>query len=205
MRIKSLILLIISVLLSVSCRSAALQTSDQSFASQASEWKPASFQGIQIGTTTVQDAEKIFGKKRYQGIVTSKNESEVWNEYQVKLFDKWEGKLTMVTNITSDEGVISNAFFYPSKLSKSDAIEFFGRDFMISHYKTDECDDGESAAIIEDKSGDIETIEYRNKGIAIFMDDKDSVNYIEFVSKPIGQKKSKVECKPDGKTNTEKG
>jgi hypothetical protein len=195
MKYKIVLCLVISALSLVSCQSAqsqkavSQQATPQKTPPQKAEWQPASVEGIQIGKTNIKDVGNVFGHKLNQTFFKDGNGAEVWHEYEVKLFNKWDGKLTFVT----EKGVITSAVFTPRNMSKSEAMDFFGNDFVVSHYRIEssEDDDIDSGTVIEDENGDIETIEYRNKGIAVFPDSKNMITDIQFLSQPLWKKSIK--------------
>lgn len=81
---------------------------------------------------------------------------------------------------------------YPKGLSKEDAIKHFGSDYIITRYDFDLClGNEESAPLFESPTGSVTFVEYRQRGIAIAVDDNSKVDHIRYVSEPIGAASSK--------------
>ena len=75
----------------------------------------------------------------------------------------------------------------PTNLSKEQAIAHFGNDYIVIRYAHDDClSNGEAAPLYEAPDGPIFVVEYRQRGIAISLRDKKTVQTISYVKEPIG-------------------
>jgi hypothetical protein len=158
------------------------------------EWRPATYRGLTVGKSTVADMLVILGKPQWSGPPGDQREDdpdpEVWNEYQAG--GDFPGKLTVV--IDKRSRIIQRIDLYPEDISKEQAIKYFGDDFITTRYDFDEClSNGESAPLYESPDGEFVSIEYRDRGIAIAVNEQGKINHISYVDKPIGAPSSK--CK----------
>lgn len=158
------------------------------------EWHAATYRGLTVGKSTSADMLRVFGKPHWSGPpgdqAKSDPDPEVWNEYEDG--GEFPGKLTVV--VDKRRGVILAIDLDPRNLSKKQAIEYFGDDYIVTRYAHDDClGNGESAPVYESPDGPITDIEYRERGIALDIGYGDRVNTISYVKGPIGAESSK--CK----------
>ena len=137
---------------------------------------------------------RVLGKPRWSrtspGEADNESHQEVWNNYDRV------GEFPGITNVVVDRrrGIITKIEFYPERLSKEEALAHFGRGYIITRYDFDRCGgDEESEPIYESPYGPLVSVEYRSRGIAISVGDKDMVTKIRYVSEPIGN--AKPRCK----------
>lgn len=140
---------------------------------------------------------KILGKPNWSGAPGDQPKDdpnpEIWNEYETG--GDFPGKLTVV--VDKRGGIIQRIDLYPQELSEEQAIKHFGEGYVTTRYDFDEClSDGESAPMYESPNGQLVTIEYRSRGIAIALNYQGKVNHINYVSKPIGALSSKCKTQP---------
>ncbi len=161
------------------------------------EWRAATYKGLTIGISTSADMLRVLGKPHWSGSPQGQTEDnpnpEVWNDY--KIGGKLSGKLTVVVDKSS--GTINSIDLYPENLSKEEAIKHFGENYIITRYAFDEClGDEESSPVYESPDGPLISIEYRERGIALSVDEQSTVTRISYVKEPLGTTESK--CKPAG-------
>lgn len=155
-------------------------------------WRPATFRGITVGKSKRVDMLRVFGEPKWSRTTPGEGQEHatIWNHYERI------GELPGLTNVASDSrtGTITRIDFFPVKLSKAQAIAHFGRGYVVTKYAFDPCEpDEDSEPIYESPNGPLVSVEYRARGIAISVGDKDMVTRISYVSEPIGSAKSK--CK----------
>jgi hypothetical protein len=103
----------------------------------------------------------------------------------------------IVVAVDNRTDLILNVNLEPQGWSKEQAIKHFGDDYLVTRYDFDDClGDGESAPLYESPNGSIARIEYRERGIAIAVNDQNNVDYIMYVSEPVGAPSSR--CKKKG-------
>jgi hypothetical protein len=152
-------------------------------------WIPAKYHGIVVGRSSVHEVIKILGRPKSfdreqdTGIPTV--------SYDVA--DPVEGDLA----IYLDHDKVSGMTLYPKQqLPAKEAIRIFGPAFLNVRYERDDClDNGGAAPIYESSTGSIMHIEYRERGLALILSDKNNNNVeaIAFVAKPFGPSHSR--CK----------
>lgn len=180
------ILLIVSLLLSISISSSA---------QPGHQWRPATFRGLTVGKSKLPQMLKAWGQPKWSR--TSKPEAGeeerqvTWTNYE--RVGEFPGPTTVVSDTRS--GVITRINFYPDRLTKEQAIAHFGAGHVITRYAFDYClNEEESEPIYESPTGQLVSVEYRARGIAISIGNKDMVTKISYVSGPIGSVKSR--CHP---------
>ncbi|HYR74276.1 MAG TPA: hypothetical protein VEM96_00405 [Pyrinomonadaceae bacterium] len=176
-------LLILSLLLSSAAFSAP---------QPAPKWRPATLRGITVGKSKLADMVRKWGQPKWSR--TSKpqageEERQVtWTNYE--RVGEFPGPTTVVSD--SRTGVISRINFYPDRLTKEQTIAHFGAGYIVTRYAFDSClDEEESEPIYESPTGQLVSVEYRARGIAIAVGNKDMVTKISYVSEPIGSTKSR--------------
>jgi len=92
------------------------------------------------------------------------------------------GKLSVLF----DRDIISEMRLSPKEpYTRSSVVNILGRDYIVVHYSTDDClGEGGAAPMYENPNGDIESLEYRARGIAIDLHNED-VGQISFVKGPL--------------------
>jgi hypothetical protein len=160
------------------------------------EWGAANYQGLVIGKATRADMLRVLGAPQDSGPPGDQSAdvpaSEEWNEYETS--GELPGKLTVV--VDKHSGLILGIDLYPENLSREAAIKQLGDDYVVTRYDFDSClskNDGESAPLYESPNGQIEVLEYRQRGIAVGVNYQGKVDQIQYVSKPIGSTSSR--CK----------
>lgn len=162
------------------------------------DWKIATFQGLTLGSSVKADVLKHFGPPDWEGLPEGSKKtdmsSEWWMDFDSVTEMNHHGKLSVALNKKS---VVVRVTFYPLNMNKSALIDNLGKDFIVTRYSFEPCDEkfGGSARIYESKNGQLEFIEYRSKGIAITLGgaQDEKVISIQYVSVPIGSKIS--QCK----------
>lgn len=157
-----------------------------------STWRPATYRGLVVGKSRRGDMLRVLGKPDWSGPPGDQRNDdsnpEEWNEYHKG--GEFRGKLTVIVHQRT--GRILRIDLYPEKLGKEAAIKHFGGHFTVTRYDFDEClSDGESAPMYESPNGQFLSIEYRDRGIALAIDQPNEVHYISYVKGPIGARSSK--------------
>jgi hypothetical protein len=159
------------------------------------QWRPATYRGIAVGKTKLNDMLRAWGKPKWSR--TSRPEAEedsrqvTWTNYDGA--GEFPGPTTVVSDTKS--GVVIRINFYPDRLTKAQAIAHFGSAYLVTRYAFDSClDEEDSEPIYESPTGPLVSVEYRARGIAISVGYKDLVTKISYVSGPIGSSKSR--CNP---------
>lgn len=103
------------------------------------------------------------------------------------------GELTIMIN--RKNGKISMLSMAPKNLSLKEAINLFGKGYKVTNYDYDDCvKDPKADALYESPTGFLQYIEYRDRGIALLLDERrDKIALIDYVSNPIGTPKPR--CK----------
>lgn len=156
------------------------------------EWHVATYQGLKMGESTRADAVRSLGKPQRKDAPAdqAKNDPNPEEWYIYENLREFPGTATVF--IDKKSGVITGIELYPTNLTKQAAIKHFGDDYIVTRYNFDECQGGEeSAPLYESPKGEIEMIEYRDRGIAIAYNYRNEVDHISYVSKPIGAAASK--------------
>ena len=159
------------------------------------QWRPATYRGITLGKSKLPDMLRSWGKPKWSR--TSKPESDeedrqvVWTNYERA--GEFPGPTTVVSDKRS--GRVTRIILYPDRLTRAQAIAHFGSGYVVTRYAFDSCrDEEDDEPIYESPMGPQVSVEYRARGIAISVGDKDMVTKISYVSGPIGSPKSR--CSP---------
>lgn len=148
-----------------------------------SEWQAAVVKGLTIGRSTREEMVRAFGAPKWS---ESFNEENVdWIHYDGG--GEVPGELVFI--VDQKTGVIRTLTLSPTKLTRTDAIKHFGDNYKVSRYQF--CkgfEEEDSAPIYESPTGGLVYLEYRTKGIALAIRYNDEVEYIAYVSDPIGSK-----------------
>ena len=150
-------------------------------------WHSATYRGLRVGKSRRADMLRVLGKPKWSrtspGESDAEEHRELWNNYD------HAGEFLGITNVVVDSrrGIITKIEFYPTRLSKEEAILHFGRSYIITRYDFDRCGgDEESEPIYESPNGPLVSVEYRSRGIAISVGYQDLVTKISYVNGPIG-------------------
>lgn len=155
-------------------------------------WQPASYQGLIIGKSTQADMLRILGKPHWSGAPAEQEKNdpnpEVWNDYRKAA--EFSGTLTVMVDQKSN--VISGIDLYPENLTKDDAINYFGGNYILTRYDFEKClGNDESGPMFESKSGAVIYIEYRERGIAVNINESGKVNHISYLKEALGTASSR--------------
>jgi len=158
-------------------------------------WRPGTYLGLIVGKSTRADVLRVLGEpKRIDkppDQTSNAQDPEVWYVYDNR--GEIAGSLTVV--IDKRTNVVLRIDLSPENLSKDEAVKHFGPHYILTRYNFDEClGSEESAPLYESANGALLEIEYRQRGIALSINENGKVNTISYVSKPIGAAESK--CNP---------
>jgi len=164
----------------------AQASTSQKTSAQSSKrkWAPAVYRGLVVGKSSKADALKVLGKPDWIG-----KESETLTPMMnFTVSEPVAGTLSVLF----DRDVVSEMSLSPKEhYTKSSIVKVFGPDYVIVHYSADDClAEGGTAPMYENPNGDIESLEYRPRGIAIGLR-YDDVEEISFVKGPLAPMHSK--------------
>jgi hypothetical protein len=156
------------------------------------QWRPATLRGITVGKSKFADMTRKWGKPKWSRnskLEAGDEERQVtWTNYESA--GEFPGPTTVVSDTRS--GIITRINFYPDRLTKEQAVAHFGGGYIVTRYAFDYClNEEESEAIYESPTGAVVVVEYRKRGIAIALGQKDMVTKISYVDGPIGPAKSR--------------
>ena len=166
------------------------------------KWAPGVYRGLVVGKSSQADALRVLGKPEWTG-----KESETRTPMMgFTVSEPVAGTLSVLL----DHGIIGEIRLSPKEpYSKNSIVKVLGPDYIIVHYSTDDClgEGGSEPKIYENPDGDIESLEYRPRGIAVWFARVDEVGEIIFVEGPLGSiyshcpktKKTRPTVKPASK------
>ena len=155
------------------------------------EWNVAIYRGLTMGGSTEGDMIRLLGQPElWELFDEDEPQPESWFHYESG--GDFPGEL--VINIDRRKKVILRMILHPKDLSVKEAVKRFGGDYVITRYEFCEgFEERDSAPLYEHPTGQFRYIEYRKRGMALAYDNNDKVNFIVYVSEPIGSRSS--ECK----------
>jgi hypothetical protein len=142
-------------------------------------WTPAVYHGLVVGKSTRGQVLKVLGKPTSTG-----NVADTYTPYLgYEVSDPVPGTLMVVI----PDRIVTEIYLYPKqRLTRQEAIDKFGLDYQIVRYSADDClDEGGTVPMYENPEGDVEQIEYRQRGLALSVHGAE-VDTIMFVAKPFG-------------------
>jgi hypothetical protein len=154
------------------------------------QWRPATYRGVTVGKTRLNDMLRVWGKPKWSRISRREEDERqvTWTNYERA--GEFPGPTTVVSDTRS--GVVTRINFYPDRLTKEQAIAHFGSGYLVTRYAFDSClDEEDEEPIYESPTGPVVSLEYRARGIAISIGFKDLVTKISYVGGPIGSTKSR--------------
>ena len=161
------------------------------------EWRAGTYLGLTAGKSTRVDVLRVLGEPKRMDTPADQTPEEpnpeVWYVYDRG--GEFAGDLTIVIDKRRD--IVLRIDLNPVDLSKEE-VKHFGQDYILTRYDFDDClGNEESAPVYESANGSLREVEYRQRGIAISVDDNGKVNTISYVSKPIGAQQSR--CGPSSR------
>lgn len=164
------------------------------------QWKAATYRGITIGKSTAKNIFQKWGKPKRSGHLEGDNpKNPKFRRYDYDAQNEFTGKIRVLVEAKTSK--VASITISPDELSMIQAIVLFGKDYIETQYKFCTCDLADAAPIFESPDGNLLYIEYRSRGIAMFVGNQERITSIKFVDKPIGFTSSKecekiLECKP---------
>ena len=164
-------------------------------------WQVGIYRGLIMGTSSLDDLKRILGEPSAIADLKSVGIPDEW-AYHYDLQEDIKGNIVVYIN-KSTKTVISIEI-NPDSMTKEEVLNYFGDGYVNTTYSFDYClyPNSDSAPMYEDPNGEDNFIEYRDKGVAILLYDTkdkyyDTVQYIEYLSEPLGSPVSK--CTTDSK------
>jgi hypothetical protein len=154
----------------------------------AESWKSAVIEGLRVGDATRAEVLEKFGDPSrieiYPETQTGGSPIE-WLIYDKPIDRRFHGHATVW--IDGQTGTVTRVTITPEGLSRARLIEELGPEFQMTRYRfCEELGDWESAPIIEDPSGSLEFMEYRQLGISVQFNWRGDVQQLRFLSSGIG-------------------
>src|SRR2546430_17686844 len=131
------------------------------------QWRPATYRGVTVGKSMVAEMLRAWGKPKWSR--TSRREADeesqvTWTNYE--RVGEFPGPTTVVSDTKT--GVVTRINFYPDRLTKEQAIAYFGSDYITTRYARDSClDDEDSEPSYGSPIGPLVIAEYPSRGISI--------------------------------------
>lgn len=189
------------MLITVACQPSAAQDQQQrrielKQASQrheraTREWRAATYRGLALGKSVRAEMLSVFGEPE-QSVPYDEDKPNPGTLYFYKAEGEIKGDIAIAVDKRTD--VILNVELRPETLSKEKAIKHFGDNYLVTRYSFDSCledEEADSAPLYESPGGPIIRLEYRERGIAVAVDEDDNVLHISYVSEPVGAPSSK--------------
>jgi hypothetical protein len=159
-------------------------------------WSAGVYRGLIIGTSTRADMLRVLGKPLSSGPTEGQGPPKpiIWNDYGMI---KGEISGQLAVEVDSRTNRIVTISISPEKMSKEEAIKYFGNDYVLIDYEfcPGQSLDADVGLVYENPRGtEIDYLEYRSRGIAIHLDYQGNVNGIYYLDKPLGLA-SKADCK----------
>jgi hypothetical protein len=174
-----------------------LKQSSQRHGRSTREWQVATYRGLTLGRSVRAEMLSVLGEPE-QSVPFDEDKPNPGTLYFYKATGEIKGDIAVAVDKRTD--VILNVELRPGKLSKEEAIKHFGDNFLVTRYNFDSCledEEADSAPLYESPGGPIINLEYRERGIAVAVDEDDNVLHISYISEPVGAPSSK--CQRFGK------
>lgn len=150
--------------------------SDRAPADSTRGWRPATFQGLRVGTSTESEMLQRLGTPLHRTRVHWTDTVVVWS-YEFARGGEFPGRV--VVDVDTATGVVVGVLTEPERLSVSEAVRQLGPSSRRMRYAYDEClADAESVPLYESADGPVEYLEYRSRGIAVRVEKGDSVSVV---------------------------
>jgi hypothetical protein len=167
------------------------------------QWQSGTYRGITVGKSTAAELLRKWGKPRETGHWEWDNPKNP--KFLLHHYDAQEAAMgAIMVEVETKTGKVAAISASPDELPLSKAIELFGKDYIEARYKECKCDLGYESPIFESPDGNFIYVEYRSRGIAMFVDGE-QVTSVQFVDKSIGFTSAKEcekipECRPNRKS-----
>ena len=148
-------------------------------------WCPATYRGLVLGRSTVDDAVRALGAPRAR-VDSPDGREPMWLGFDVA------GELPGKANVWADPRtrVVTMVVLHPAGLSRVAAERHFGPGFVETRYAPDACAEGEVVPIHESPDGPLLQVEYRNRGIALSITDAGQVHEVLYLAHPVSEPRS---------------
>jgi hypothetical protein len=165
------------------------------------QWRPAVYRGLTLGTSTSADVLRILGDPQWAGPPTDQMADEpnpvIWYEYENG--GDFPGRLTAA--IDERSGKVKWISISTDSLERKEVLKHFGPGYIVTKYDFDLClGDEESSPLYESPNGHMVNLEYRERGVAIQINELGKVTGIDYVSEPFGATESKCKQSSTGES-----
>ena len=151
---------------------------------EARVWCPATYRGLVMGRSTVDDAVRALGTPRAT-VASPDGREPMWLGFDAA------GDLPARVNVWADPEtrVVTMIVLHPEGLTRDAAERHFGAGSVETRYAPDLCAEGDVVPIHESPAGPLLQVEYRNRGIALSVADG-QVHEILYLTRPVTQPRS---------------
>jgi hypothetical protein len=160
------------------------------------QWQAGTFRGLVMGEAKVVDLLRAIGEPRERSDLSGVGDKN----HVLYFYDgsrEIPGKIVIMVDKKSQ--TVINVEIRPENYRQSDIIRIFGDNCVLTRYTLrEDCpgDTFDGGMPIEDPDGNIEVLEYRDRGIAVFLEDE-TVESVSYQSEPLAADPKK--CKPQSK------
>lgn len=158
---------------------------------ESPNWHSAELLGIKMGETTEAQLVSRLGEPDARADLTSIGSPDDLLYHYKRL----NGSLGhTIFSVSKKNRIVYAAEARPESMTRVKVFEVFGNGLRTKRYDFDPCGEAnfDSSSLVESERGDTTFLEDRKRGIAIFfVENEDEVQYILYVSQPIGAKVSR--------------
>ena len=158
------------------------------------EWRPATWRGLTVGTSTKADVLKLLGNPIRKDFAEPEDDSDdVWYIYND--VGDFPGQFTVQIDKVSDR-VTAMRISMTQDVKKEVVLDLLGKDYEI--VRADACpgfEELDAAPFYRSSKGTAVNIEYASLGISVSIDSKGNVYNVEYLKEPQWLLNSLEECR----------